>query len=409
MVRKRSSGRRVIAVMGLSAITAGSPFIGGSQLGAKSLPAKTSANTIDPIAWRQFILAVAPSGSPGKVRYETWASDQDIYVSSPCAPVNPAPGCNRPSWPSPGSARAIKAFQPSVLGHSLTRAPGAGRRPTVEVIGPAQGCSSPIGIQPGGAAINSGFPASGCVGEEVRRDRASFTYLVRNGLWSKAGLASYFTSKRAVALPWNALEVKADWIPVATLSNWIGQPASFITANFYTASASVGTGAPTVYAMTSMHLSVKTPGFPNWVWANFENAYTPGRCDQTGCSDSFGATKTSVPAKSTPWGQYGACPKTNAVTAMMAQAGVAAVFANYCLTGSQSAFGTTANPTVLGSPVIETVNADVPLATSSCISCHAGASFQGSNVGPVGEPLGPNAPPKGYTAYDFLWGLLLAQ
>jgi hypothetical protein len=165
--------------------------------------------------------------------------------------------------------------------------------------------------------------------------------------------------------------VKADWIPVATLATWLNKPESFVTANFYTASASVSPGGPQVsYAMTSMHVSVKHPDFPDWIWANFENAYTPGRCDQTGCADSFGAQVPQVAANPAAWGQYGACAKTTAVTQLMNTASLAPVFANYCMTGTQTTFGTATDPTLLGSPIIEPLNADVALSVSSCISCH---------------------------------------
>lgn len=371
----------------------------------------SGAPSTDQIAWKQFVAAVAPSQTSGKVVYETWASDQDIYVTTPCVSANNPAGCNVPTWPTGTQLDQPKGLQQSVLGLShqaLARDPSG--RSIVEVIGPNQPCGSPPGLGAGNAAAASGFPANGCVGEEVRRDRASFDYLVKAGLWSKAGLTSFFNAKGTVAFPTNALEIKADWIPVATLATWLNKPASFVTANFYVASASATKGGPaTSYAMTSMHVSVKTTAFPNWIWANFENAYTPGRCDQTGCSDDFGATTPKVAANATAWGQYGACAKTAAVTQLMSAAKVAPVFANYCLTGSQTTFGTKANPTLLGSPIIEPLNANVALAASSCISCHAGASFNAAgpnfNIGGVG----PNAPPTGYIGYDLMWGLLGAN
>ncbi len=401
---------RLFAALAVAAISVGAITVSGSQINAK--PAQIVPppfGSTDAVSWQQFILAVAPSGVTGKVTYETFASDQDIYVSNPCT-TPPTKGCNVPTWPSASSSQGSKLLQRSLLGRAHMRAAmatrGAGRF-TVQVIGPAQGCGTPPGLN--GAAAGSGFPSAGCVGEEVRRDRATFDYLVANGLWSSAGLTKYYATKQPVSVPWNALEVKADWIPVSTLATWLGQPASFVTANFYTSSASVGTGPATTYAMTSMHISVKTPGFPNWIWADFENAYTPGRCDQTGCNDSFGAVTQTVPANAKAWGQYGACPKSQAVATMMTQANVAPVFANYCMTGSQSSFGTAAKPTLLGSPIIEPLNANVPMAKSSCISCHAGASFNASGPGHVGEPVGPHAPPAGYTGYDLMWGVLFAQ
>lgn len=404
-----SSASRILLIASAAGL-AGILSVSGTRTDAKPVtPPQKLLVPVDRLAWQQFTLAVTPSGVPGKVAYETWASDQDIYVNNPCPPGGGGAGCNTPVWPDANAVRP-KPFQRSLLGQSHLGLARGGQPLTVQAIGPDQGCGTPPGIGPGNAAANSGFPAQGCVGEEVRRDRASFNYLVQNGLWSKAGLRTFYNSKRAVAFPTNALEVKADWIPVATLASWLGRPQAFILSNFYTASAQATPNGPsTVYAMTSMHVSVKAPGFPNWVWANFENAYTPGRCDQTGCVDRFGAALPSVPAKPVAWQQYGACQKTPAAQAMMRGAGVAPVFSNYCLTGAQTAYGTKANPTLLGSPIVEPLNANVPMAASSCISCHAGASFKGDVVANVGAPVGPNAPAPGYAGYDFMWGLLAAQ
>lgn len=368
---------------------------------------KVGSAALDQISWTQFARAVASSTSAGKVVYETWASDQDIYVANPCPPGGGGSGCNTPTWPSATAITAGKVFQRSALGRSHAGLAGTAGKQAVEVIGPAQGCGTPPGLN--GAAANSGFPASGCVGEEVRRDRASFNYIVSNNLWSTKGLVAFYATQRTVTFPAGVLQVKADWIPVTTLATWLNKPQSFVTSSFYTSSATIN-GQSVVYAMTSMHLSLKAPGFPNWIWANFENAYTPGRCDQTGCSDSFGAKTAIVPANAQPWQQYGSCPHTSAVGALFRAAKVAPIFANYCLTGTQTTFGTATSPTLLGSPIIEPLNANVPLASSSCISCHAGASFNAKGApGPVGEPVGPHTYPAGYRGYDFLWGVLFAQ
>ena len=368
---------------------------------------KTGSLALDRASWLQFIRAVTPSSATGKVVYETWASDQDIYVANPCAPGGGTSGCNTPTWPSPTATSTDKAFQQSALGRSHLGLVGSGQRTPVQVIGPAQGCGTPPGLT--GAAANSGFPASGCVGEEVRRDRASFNYIVSNNLWSTKGLVAFYATQRTVAFPNGVLQVKADWIPVATLATWLNKPASFVTGSFYTSSATLN-GQRVLYAMTSMHLSLKAPGYPDWIWANFENAYTPGRCDQTGCSDAFGAVTPTVAPNAQPWQQYGSCPHTSTVNVLFRTAKVAPVFGNYCLTGTQTSFGTAANPTLLGSSIIEPLNAHVPLSISSCISCHAGASFNAQGTpGPVGAPTGPHSYPAGYRGYDFLWGVLFAQ
>ena len=403
---------RLAATAALLATAVGTFAISGARSSAQSPQPPQAVPPIfsDGVAWTQFVLAVTPSPKTGLVTYETFASDQDLYVENPCPPLK-APrassaGCNVPVWPTDAKLRG-KTLQQSLLGAAAVGAERQGRRRlAVQVIGPAQGCGTPSGLNK--AAAGSGFPATGCIGEEVRRDHATFDYLVANTLWSQAGLGQYYASGKPVATPLNALEVKADWIPVSTLATWLGKDAAFVNANFYTATANAGNGN-VPFAMTSMHIMVKPLGFPDWIWANFENAYVPGRCDQTGCNDSFGAQTAKIAPNAQPWGQYGTCPKSAAVALMMTTAKVAPVFANYCMTGSQSAFGTATDPTLLGSPVLETLNANVPLAQSSCISCHAGAAFNATEVGPVKTAVGPNGPPTGYIGYDLMWGLLFAS
>lgn len=378
------------------------------------VPGGSPAN--DKLAWANFVRAVTPSTvAPRKVTYETWASDQDIYVTNPCNPLTPIQPCNMPAWPS---ARAAKVLVSTTIGHDQSaRAAVAAGKQVLGGIGPKQGCALPSGVNQGAAAGSGFLPTSSllCVGEEVRRDRESFEYIKANGLWSKMGLRSFAASSGTVTFPANALNVKADWIPVTTLAKWLDKPETFVKANFYTALGSIGQGsAPSVLmAMTSMHVSIKAPGYPNWVWANFENAYTPGRCDLTGCYDNFGAAKPVVAPNTADWGQYGACAKTPAATAMLRQAKVAAVFDNYCLTGTQVDYGTAANPTLLGSSIIEPLNANVPMARSSCISCHTAAAFDATGTPPFSvlatSPIGPIKTPKGYNSYDFMWGVIAAN
>ncbi|WP_437680934.1 hypothetical protein [Sorangium sp. So ce131] len=45
---------------------------------------------------------------------------------------------------------------------------------------------------------------------------------------------------------------------------------------------------PGVYWLVAFHVSSKDT--PNWVWATVEHVNNPGRCDYTGCNDSYGYT-----------------------------------------------------------------------------------------------------------------------
>lgn len=229
----------LIGLIAAGALLAVPPF---SFLSAQGPGTPSSGGTLDAdrIAWENFVRAVTPSGTfEGKVAYETWASDPDIYVKNPCAPgTQPSGGCNTPQWPS---GQAPKLLLSTTIGHDQTMRESAAGTPVVGAIGPAEHCQPPGGTGPGGAAVSSLFPTArpACVGEEVRRDPLSFVYIVQIFLWSQAGLSEFFGRNLNVEFPRNAVNVKADWIPVATLAAWIRQPESFVTANFYTAMGAV--------------------------------------------------------------------------------------------------------------------------------------------------------------------------
>jgi hypothetical protein len=345
----------------------------------------------DQLAWETFVQVVAPSGNPGAtaVEFETWASDQDIYV---------APG-STPHWPTANAPKLLRAspLGQTHLSHNL------------KILSVPQGsCSPPQGTA---AATAAGFPANGCIGEEVRRNWASFQYIVSNGLWSVDGLKKAYAQKLVVDLPADAIEFKGDWVKVTDLMAWLHLTSAQVHQQYYVNSASSG-GAPTEFALVAFHFSTKQQ--KDWVWGDFEHQMNPGRCDTIGCNDSFGAAQAAVKPNAKAWQPYGACKKSPALAAMMTNAGIAAVWQNYCLKGSQVTFGTAAKPSLLGNSVIEAINADVPISSSSCISCHRVASFaaDGSPNGHVSDNLVGPVPASvmnGFLTNDFIWGSLFAQ
>lgn len=90
-------------------------------------------------------------------------------------------------------------------------------------------------------------------------------------------------------MPASAIAVKSDWVPVPTLLQWIPQlgSAERVRRLYYTA-----TSESVEYALVSLHMSSRQN--PNWVWGTFEHHMTPGRCDNLGCFDSFGAEQPVV-------------------------------------------------------------------------------------------------------------------
>lgn len=346
----------------------------------------TSQNS-DEFSWRLFTEFTAPAPDPDRVVFETWASDANTFSQTP-------------RWPGPDEPRTLG--RESVLGVFSS--------PSVDAV------EAPCKL-PRGAAVGR-FPTGGtptpCIIEEVRRNRPQFDYIVQNNLNTKAGLAVAFRNGLTVAMPTTAIAVKGDWVPVETMLQWIPQLVSLAEVRrFYhtTTSASVE------YALVALHVSSRQN--PNWVWGTFEHHLTPGRCDDLGCFDTFGAEIPAVrPNRSDVNTQYGSCAKTPALTALMRQANLAPVWEFYCLKSTQvdytAADGT---PYALGNSVIERIVGNGTVAASSCIGCHVYASF-GANGAPTAAatailPYNPTGRPipavlAGSLQFDFMWGVLLA-
>jgi len=168
-------------------------------------------------------------------------------------------------------------------------------------------------------------------------------------------------------------------------------------------------------ALVALHIITKQ--VPNWTWATFEHWKNPGRCDDTGCRDAFGAAEPVVAAQRKPDLGYPQCRPSEALRRMFAAAGIADVWLNYCLKGTQSDFVTsTGAPTLLGNSVAETINAGVPHGRSSCITCHAEAAFDRRGRMARAEPkvgaprpswfisTGSAAAPQ-FRQADFVWAI----
>jgi hypothetical protein len=232
-------------------------------------------------------------------------------------------------------------------------------------------------------------------GEETRRNKSAFDFIVRNNLFKVSGLVAAFGKK--LSFPVDAVEVKANWVEAdaipAFTNNQItaGQVPQFYHVN----TASDGKR----YALVSMHVISKL--VPNWTWATFEHRFNPGRCDIIGCRDSFGAQVPVVPPQSRVRQNYPDCTKTAALTGLFAAANIEPVYVNYCLKGSQADFVDNAG---LDIRVGNSVTEDGFVASSSCMTCHGRAAFGKSgrptsaagfinvNVSPPIGPLGPLLP-----------------
>ncbi|MCY1014472.1 hypothetical protein [Pyxidicoccus sp. MSG2] len=361
---------------------------------AVAVPARAGAVTgtnqnSDEFIWRLlagFAAPVKPT-QPSPVVFETWASDADVFSYTP-------------HWPGPNEP---KKFQRSVL----ERTSGGSSAGPIDV-----SCATP-----GNAAVG-GFPTHGtptpCIAEEVKRNRPQYDYIVNNNLNTQAGLRAAYAKSFQVVMPTEAISVKGDWVPVQTLLQWLPSLGSIanIQKLYYT-----NTSGGVEYALVSLHVSSRQN--TNWVWGTFEHQMNPGRCDDIGCYDTFGATNPAIPPNRTAVNtQYGACEKTPQLAAVMAQAGLSAVWNNYCLKSTMVDYtAPDGTPYALGNSVIERIVGNGTVAASSCIACHVYASFGSAGTTLPGAqamlPYNPTGKPipavlDGSLQFDFMWGVLLA-
>jgi hypothetical protein len=363
----------------------------------------------DQMSWQAFVSVVTPAPGGQGLTLETWATDQDTYQE-------------KPSWPGGLSLTAAALaerprFQASLLAQAHVP---AGLRSAAITVG---GCGYPVGDAAAGN-FPTGNPLD-CIAEEVRRNRDSFDYIVNNGLYTQTGIENAFAGP-GINFPTSAIELKLDWVEDSTLVKWLNAnnvqtPPGFVKQNYYTT-----VSGNKVYALLSMHISTKQ--LPNWLWATFEHQLNPGRCDTMGCYDQFGVTgsNTSIAPLQTPQpgaaqNQYPACVKSPALAAMFSAAGLADVWKNYCLKGSQIDFLSTQNatmglPVVDGDSVIERITAAVPINQSSCVTCHAYAAVAATGCVSISDNPGLGSPgPIGLVnwaylqkqkMYDFVWGVI---
>jgi len=299
-------------------------------------------NDPDRVSWCLFLYVNSSAASTGNnnALFETWATDNDTFQVDP-------------TWPGPGASE--KPLHQPILPR-LARQPQGGLTPFVLPFSSTQCQQGQL-----------------CVGEEVRRNRSTFDFIKNNKLFSRDGLRGY---GKPIVLPSDSIEVKANWVPVSQLGQFLSGSGSPADPALYHLNTTTENGQQVQYALVSFHIISKM--VPNWTWATFEHMNNPGRCDVLGCNDTFGASPPStaphLPDNSGPHTgeQYPNCVKTPALTALFGVGKIDPAFANYCLKGSQTDFTDAQGvKTRLGNSVTEAGFLD----TASCISCHGNAAF----------------------------------
>ncbi|MCB0171627.1 MAG: hypothetical protein KDJ97_13830 [Anaerolineae bacterium] len=322
--------------------------------------------------------------------------------------------------------------------------------------------------------------------EIVFRNKAMFDYLFENDLYNTDGLKAVFDRATAameqgapyhqenqpdglvsIDLPIGAVMVKTNWL-LAERAAEMGieddpdNPYIKMTINSKVNDFNAEIFEPGVHYLVGIHISSKD--IPNWVWATFEHVNNPGRCDITGCNDSFGyrspdevqpgqytnyiapkqqSDNLLVPTNIFDQGQiYSGDERNPSLEAIFTALNIGSSEGNdemptvndrgwlsYRLKGSQTTFtDKIGNPTFLGNSVTEGGFES----TASCINCHGRAAInaQGEAAmtvfidrlaegGYAQSSYGVPNPAWYYTTsstpklealpFDFIWGLLDAK
>jgi len=332
----------------------------------------TDASAAARYAWFLFLEAMRPAN--GSLTFETWTEQCQLNPGlAGCPSATALAGKKRILHASP-LARKVRGATTSVANASdngiecnaMSTSPVGGYPPPKNVTPQAQFC------------------------EEVYVNPPEAGFVKTNGLTTLTGQQTYAKANGgAITFPWDAIEVKADWVPTSSFNPTFACPDP--TNSLYTETIN-----GTCYALVGLHISSKV--LPDWLWATFEPASSitnPNRCDPKlydTCFDPWGTTS------SVPYGKGQKVPQSPQLKQLMASAGLNPAFNNYYLTGAQTLFVTSSGaPIPLGSSFVE-FNAGVPPGQASCITCHKYAYYDGKPQSPENNFGGP---PNGWQSVGY--------
>jgi hypothetical protein len=335
-------------------------------------------------AWLLFMHAVQPAG--GLLGFETWTEQCQL---------NPQMvGCPPPSAVA-AAAGTRRIFHGSALLQANRRKAGLVASPSVASPAITQGgveCNPMQTTALNGYPPPSNLSSNPTFCEQVFVNPPEQNFVTQNGLITLSGQQAYGAKNgNAITFPWDAIEVKADWVPT---SSYTGANFSCPDPNLYTQ-----TLGGVCYALVGLHISSKA--LPDWVWATFEPASAitnPNRCDPAlynACFDPWGTTSSA------PYGKGQTVPQSPQLQQLMAAAGINPVFKNYYLTGVQTKFvDGSGKPIPLGSSFVE-FNAGVNPGQASCITCHKYAYFDGQNPGQGAPEQNFGGAPAGWPSVGY--------
>jgi hypothetical protein len=296
----------------------------------------------DMFAWKMFAEAV------GAEFWKSWATDQETWPGNGLHGDAglPLPLCVKgqsgPNCCNPNSATNPGYDEPSYKAKSCPYFPGD------HAASAAGGMPERIGVLPSKAHMLSfaanprfrevllrdaevvrlmaeksrqteGRQIRQSMAEVVFRNRSLFNYVFQNELYNQEGIlrvvqkndeniktgAPYRVSNDTgvfseIIFPSDAVMIKSNWLSKqrADEMGLKDDPAHPYIKMSVTSAVTDNNGTilqPGEHWLVAFHISSKD--IPNWVWASFEHVNNPGRCDYTGCNDSFGYDSTdAVPA-----------------------------------------------------------------------------------------------------------------
>ncbi len=322
--------------------------------------------------------------------------------------------------------------------------------------------------------------------ELVFRNEPMFRYIFDNNLYNTNGLAEVFARSEAnlsshapyqqrnataelvkIDFPIDSIMIKSNWLhedQAAELGLADDPENPYITMEIDSpVTDNNGTVLETgLHYLVAFHISSKD--IPDWVWATFEHVNNPGRCDITGCNDSFGyfapdevadnqfrnftAPHTRSddllipstifdPGKQYPDGEispsladiFNDLEIGSTEQADLLPSPTDSGWLSYRLKGSQTNFtDTTGRETMVGNSVTEAGF----LNSSSCMTCHSRAAVGAEGTAPLGvfmSQLGEDGYAQGSVGVpdpdwfyssssspslealqtDFVWGILFAN
>lgn len=272
----------------------------------------------DMASWKLFVEAVEDRF------WRNWSADQYAWPNVQPLPLcqqgsDPATCCNPDSRTNPGyddaknPGQSCPYFPGDHLAADETAPLRLGQPPSkahlVSFAALPQGKRAP-GTNSVTADPDPGRKIRQSMAELVFRNKPMVDFIFRNNLYNQEGVidvykrnagnigsgSPYRVQNRAGALaeidfPVKSVMIKSNWVAAeraAELGIKENPKYPFVKMEIISpVTDNNGTILlPGVHWLVAFHVSSKDT--PNWLWATFEHSENPGRCDYTGCNDSYG-------------------------------------------------------------------------------------------------------------------------